>query len=77
MGYYTNNNSRASVEILEQPLPKFRFRYESESETRGSTAIPGASSTNANKTFTRIRVIGYTGKAVVLVSCVTDTQPYR
>lgn len=77
MACYNNSNSHSSpyVEIVEQPLSKIRFRYQSEG--RASSAIPGANSKDDNKTFTKIRIVGYTGKASVVVSCVTDTKPYK
>lgn len=66
----------AYVEIIEQPAPKaLRFRYPCEGRSAGS--IPGENSTPDNKTFPAIRVVNYTGPAVVVVSCVTKDQPYR
>jgi len=66
----------AYVRILEQPASKgLRFRYECEGRSAGS--IPGTSSSQDNKTFPTIQVIGYTGKAVVVVSCVTNDAPYK
>ncbi|XP_068907371.1 embryonic polarity protein dorsal-like isoform X3 [Tenebrio molitor] len=67
---------RAQVKIVEQPASKaLRFRYECEGRSAGS--IPGASSTPENKTFPSIQVVGYKGRAVVVVSCVTKDEPYR
>ncbi|RZB54393.1 dorsal, partial [Asbolus verrucosus] len=67
---------RAYVKIVEQPASKaLRFRYECEGRSAGS--IPGASSTPENKTFPSIQVMGYQGRAVVVVSCVTKDEPYR
>ncbi|XP_044255724.1 embryonic polarity protein dorsal-like isoform X2 [Tribolium madens] len=67
---------RAYVKIIEQPASKaLRFRYECEGRSAGS--IPGASSTPENKTFPSIQVVGYQGRAVVVVSCVTKDEPYR
>ncbi|XP_029047816.1 embryonic polarity protein dorsal-like isoform X1 [Osmia bicornis bicornis] len=64
------------VEIIEQPASKaLRFRYECEGRSAGS--IPGVNSTPENKTFPSIRIVGYKGRAVVVVSCVTKDQPYR
>ncbi|KAL3274664.1 hypothetical protein HHI36_016044 [Cryptolaemus montrouzieri] len=64
------------VKIIEQPAPKaLRFRYECEGRSAGS--IPGASSTSDNKTFPSIQVVGFQGRAVVVVSCVTKDEPYR
>lgn len=66
----------ACVKIIEQPASKaLRFRYECEGRSAGS--IPGATSTPENKTFPTIQVVGYQGRAVVVVSCVTKDVPYR
>uniref|UniRef100_A0A2M4ACM6 Putative transcription factor p65 n=1 Tax=Anopheles triannulatus TaxID=58253 RepID=A0A2M4ACM6_9DIPT len=62
------------VEITEQPHPKaIRFRYLCEGRSAGS--IPGVNTTTDNKTFPTIRVQGYRGRAVVVVSCVTIDGP--
>uniref|UniRef100_A0A182F167 Uncharacterized protein n=1 Tax=Anopheles albimanus TaxID=7167 RepID=A0A182F167_ANOAL len=62
------------VEITEQPHPKaIRFRYLCEGRSAGS--IPGVNTTADNKTFPTIRVQGYRGRAVVVVSCVTVDGP--
>ncbi|XP_078036219.1 dorsal isoform X1 [Augochlora pura] len=64
------------VEITEQPASKaLRFRYECEGRSAGS--IPGVSSTPENKTFPSIRIAGYKGRALVVVSCVTKDPPYK
>lgn len=64
------------VRIVEQPAGKsLRFRYECEGRSAGS--IPGVSSTPERKTYPTIEVVGYTGRFVVLVSCVTRDKPYR
>ncbi|KAH1026563.1 hypothetical protein HUJ05_000209 [Dendroctonus ponderosae] len=61
--------------IIEQPASKaLRFRYECEGRSAGS--IPGASSTPESKTFPEIQIVGYQGRAVVVVSCVTKDEPY-
>ncbi|XP_012265400.2 embryonic polarity protein dorsal-like [Athalia rosae] len=66
----------AYVKILEQPASKaLRFRYECEGRSAGS--IPGVNSTPENKTFPSIRIEGYKGRAVVVVSCVTKDPPYK
>ncbi|GLG94364.1 Uncharacterized protein GBIM_01588 [Gryllus bimaculatus] len=71
-----DEKQHAYVEITEQPAAKaLRFRYECEGRSAGS--IPGASSTPDNKTYPAIRVVGYIGRAVVVVSCVTKDSPYR
>lgn len=65
-----------TVEIVEQPATKtVRFRYSCEGRTAGS--LPGSSSSINNKTYPAIRVLGYTGSAVVIASCVTKDKPYR
>lgn len=74
----TINNYRRSafVRITEQPASKaLRFRYECEGRSAGS--IPGVLSSPENKTFPSIQVVGYRGRAVVVVSCVTKDPPYR
>ncbi|CAO1337306.1 unnamed protein product [Diamesa tonsa] len=64
------------VQILEQPAPKaLRFRYECEGRSAGS--IPGANSTVETKTYPEIQIVNYSGRAVVVVSCVTKDLPYR
>ncbi|CAG9762924.1 unnamed protein product [Ceutorhynchus assimilis] len=74
-GVQQSTRNRAEVRIIEQPASKaLRFRYECEGRSAGS--IPGASSTPENKTFPEIEVVGYKGKAVVVVSCVTKDIPY-
>lgn len=77
-GPSTQQNIRrnAYVKITEQPASKsLRFRYECEGRSAGS--IPGVCSTPENKTFPSIQVVGYKGRAVVVVSCVTKDAPYR
>ncbi|XP_074038058.1 uncharacterized protein isoform X2 [Leptinotarsa decemlineata] len=64
------------VRIVEQPAHKaIRFRYECEGKSVGS--IPGINSTQEKKTYPSIEIIGYKGKAFVIVSCVTKDWPYR
>ncbi|XP_049696674.2 embryonic polarity protein dorsal isoform X1 [Helicoverpa armigera] len=64
------------VEIVEQPASKaLRFRYECEGRSAGS--IPGVNSTSDNKTYPTIRICGFTGQVVIVVSCVTKDEPYR
>lgn len=70
------SKKQAYVKITEQPASKgLRFRYECEGRSAGS--IPGVSSTNDRKTHPTIQVVGYKGRAVVVVSAVTAEQPYR
>ncbi|GAB1867850.1 Embryonic polarity protein dorsal [Camponotus japonicus] len=69
-----NDHVQPYVEILEQPASKaLRFRYECEGRSAGS--IPGINSTPENKTFPSIRIVGYNGRAMVIVSCVTKDAP--
>lgn len=78
LGNSSNHNYKRSafVRITEQPASKaLRFRYECEGRSAGS--IPGVSSSPENKTFPSIQVVGYRGRAVVVVSCVTKDSPYR
>lgn len=66
----------AEVRIIEQPASKaLRFRYECEGRSAGS--IPGVNSSPENKTFPTIQVVGYKGRAVVVVSCVTKDEPFK
>lgn len=78
-GNSSGNSARRSsayVRITEQPASKaLRFRYECEGRSAGS--IPGVYSTPENKTFPSIQIVGYKGRAVVVVSCVTKDPPYR
>ncbi|KAL5279558.1 dl family protein [Megaselia abdita] len=65
----------AYVRIVEQPFSPYRFRYKSEGNKTGP--LPGVNSTEESKTFPTIEVVGYEGKAVVMVSCVTrDCDDY-
>ncbi|VVC36026.1 Hypothetical protein CINCED_3A013431 [Cinara cedri] len=64
------------IKIIEQPASKaLRFRYECEGRSAGS--IPGVNSTPENKTYPTIQIVGYKGRAVVVVSCVTKDSPFR
>ncbi|XP_054157157.1 embryonic polarity protein dorsal-like [Oppia nitens] len=64
------------VQIVEQPAKcGVRFRYECEGRISG--AIPGSRSTPSSPTFPAIRLIGHTGSAKVVVSCVTKNPPFR
>ncbi|XP_033733822.1 putative transcription factor p65 homolog [Pecten maximus] len=64
------------VEIVEQPKQRgLRFRYECEGRSAGS--IPGDKSSAERKTFPTIKIMNYTGTAVVVVSCVTKDAPYE
>ncbi|KAJ2950301.1 hypothetical protein O0L34_g11667 [Tuta absoluta] len=64
------------VRIVEQPASKaLRFRYECEGRSAGS--IPGVNSTADHKTYPTIEIVGYTGKAIIFVSCVTRDAPHK
>ncbi|XP_074038060.1 dorsal-related immunity factor Dif isoform X2 [Leptinotarsa decemlineata] len=64
------------IRILEQPAPKIlRFRYLCESRSAGS--FPGINSSPDNPTYPTIQIVGYKGRAIVQVSCVTKDPPYR
>lgn len=64
------------IVIVEQVASRaLRFRYQCEGRLAGS--IPGIGSTADNKTFPTIKIENYVGKAYVVVSCVTDDEPYR
>uniref|UniRef100_A0A1A9ZL74 RHD domain-containing protein n=1 Tax=Glossina pallidipes TaxID=7398 RepID=A0A1A9ZL74_GLOPL len=63
------------VRIVEQPTSKpMAFRYECAARAGGS--IFGANSTLENKTYPSIEIVGYTGQAMVITSCVTKHPPY-
>nr|XP_023013890.1 embryonic polarity protein dorsal-like isoform X2 [Leptinotarsa decemlineata] len=71
-----SKRQQAYIKIVEQPAPKaLRFRYECEGRSAGS--IPGTNSTPENKTYPTIQIVGYQGKAVVVVSCVTKDNPHK
>ncbi|XP_029345087.1 embryonic polarity protein dorsal isoform X2 [Acyrthosiphon pisum] len=76
----SNNGRRPTtlpyIKIVEQPASKaLRFRYKCEGRLAGS--IPGVNSSTENKTYPTIQIVGYKGRAVVVVSCVTKDRPYR
>lgn len=71
----TNIQNRPYVRIVEQPAPSSRFRYES--ERRLANSILGASSTPENRTYPAIQIVGFKGRAIVVVSCVTRDKPYK
>uniref|UniRef100_A0A0K8VSJ7 Embryonic polarity protein dorsal n=1 Tax=Bactrocera latifrons TaxID=174628 RepID=A0A0K8VSJ7_BACLA len=68
--------ANAYVKIVEQPASKaVRFRYECEGRSAGS--IPGVNSTSALRTYPTIEIVGYKGRSVCVVSCVSADPPYR
>lgn len=68
--------SEPYLKITEQPARNnIRFRYECEGRSAGS--IHGVNSTDAQKTFPSVKIIGFTGDAKIIVSCVSKDKPYR
>eukprot|EP00090_Calanus_glacialis_P007777 TRINITY_DN16235_c0_g1_i1.p1 TRINITY_DN16235_c0_g1~~TRINITY_DN16235_c0_g1_i1.p1 ORF type:complete len:633 (-),score=136.14 TRINITY_DN16235_c0_g1_i1:44-1942(-) len=70
------SDQKPYVRILEQPKANsLRFRYQCEG--RGAGALQGQHSTPEMKTFPKIQIVGTSGPAVVVVSCVThdNDQP--
>uniref|UniRef100_A0A1A9ZL86 RHD domain-containing protein n=1 Tax=Glossina pallidipes TaxID=7398 RepID=A0A1A9ZL86_GLOPL len=64
------------VRIVQQPTGKpLAFRYECDG--RPGDPILGDNSTPENKTYPAIEIVGYTGQAIVITSCVTKDAPYR
>ena len=65
------------VRIVEQPARSaVRFRYECEGRSAGP--IPGVNSSPSLATYPTIQIMNYSGsRAMVVVSCVTVSQPYR
>nr|XP_014086488.2 embryonic polarity protein dorsal isoform X1 [Bactrocera oleae] len=71
-----SSSSKPYLRVVEQPSRKpMRFRYNSEGRTAGN--IPGENSFQETKTFPTVEVVGYEGKARILVSCVTKDKPFR
>ena len=71
-----SNYNNVQVQIIEQPTPnKHRFRYKNESRGGAAGSLNGASSNQ--RTYPTIKILGYKGPAKVLVSCVTDEEPYK
>lgn len=66
---YSEIRQTAYVRIVEQPGSPYRFRYKSEGNK--SSSLPGVNSTPELRSYPTIEIIGYEGKAVVVVSCVT------
>lgn len=61
------------VRIVEQQSEKsFRFRYISEYRSTGTIV----NTTSSNKSFPKIEISNYTGNAVIVISCVSDTYPF-
>lgn len=66
---YSDSRPTAYARIVEEPASSFRFRYKSEGNKSGT--LPGIKNSSDIKTFPTIEIIGYEGKAAVVVSCVT------
>ncbi|XP_075974588.1 embryonic polarity protein dorsal-like [Anticarsia gemmatalis] len=65
---------RPYVIISEQPARRERsFRYQAEGRVGN---IPGANSTPERKTYPAIQITGYRGPIKLVVSCVTENEPY-
>lgn len=63
------------VVIIEQPTSDaIRFRFEGE---RVGLPILGVNSTAENETFPTIQICNYHGRALIVISCVTEEKPYR
>jgi len=75
--YELQTDKNPFVRIVEQPARSaVRFRYECEGRSAGP--IPGVSSTPSCATYPTIQVVNYSGvRAMVVVSCVTQSEPYR
>lgn len=70
------SNSGPRIKIIEQPTQSIRFRYINEGRNGGP--VVGMYSTLDQKSFVRIQLINYTGRAIVVVSCVSHEGPqYR
>ncbi|XP_030382981.1 embryonic polarity protein dorsal isoform X1 [Scaptodrosophila lebanonensis] len=69
--------AEAYIRIIEEPAERVtRFRYKC--EDRFATPIAGKNSDAQKcKTYPTIEIVGYHGKKVVVVSCVTREKPYR
>ena len=63
------DTKRPNIVILEQPVSDMRFRYPIEG--RGAGVLRGEHSRPDKTTFPKIKIVGYSGPAVVVVSCVT------
>ncbi|XP_066534570.1 proto-oncogene c-Rel isoform X2 [Hoplias malabaricus] len=64
------------VQIFEQPKQRgMRFRYKCEGRSAGS--IPGERSSDNNRTYPSIQILGTCRKGKVRVSLVTKNEPYR
>ena len=71
-----NSSTQPFVRIVEQPAKcGVRFRYECEGRISG--AIPGQNSSTLSPTYPQIKVFNYSGRAKVIVSCVTKNPPFR
>lgn len=68
-------NVGARIEIVEEPASNLlRFRYSSEGRYGSLLGVNNAAD---RRIYPAIRIVNYTGKASVLVSCVTEHEPYR
>lgn len=67
------SDSAPYIKITEQPKKYIRFRYVKEGRNGGT--VVGSSSTMEQKRYVGIQLINYTGRAIVVVSCVSAEGP--
>ena len=70
-------NNSPYLRIVEQPARNaVRFRYSCEGKSAGP--IPGISASQTRLTYPTVQIMNYSGsRALIVVSCVTVTEPYR
>ncbi|XP_054725384.1 proto-oncogene c-Rel-like [Anastrepha obliqua] len=69
-------SSKPYVRIVEHPADKwFKFRYSSDSQT--SSMLLGENWSPSRETYPAIEILNYKGRAVVIISCVTEDAPYK
>lgn len=70
--------SKPRLEIVEQPKSRgFRFRYDCEGQSHGGLPGEGSEKHRRQKTYPTVRLVGYRGRARVMVSLVSDSDPPR
>eukprot|EP00731_Ephydatia_muelleri_P012361 Em0006g1255a len=64
------------LEIIEQPKARgFRFRYDCEGQSHGGLPGENSEKNRRQKTYPTVRLLGYRGRARILVSLVSETDP--
>ncbi|KAL5499605.1 hypothetical protein EMCRGX_G011056 [Ephydatia muelleri] len=64
------------LEIIEQPKARgFRFRYDCEGHSHGGLPGENSEKNQRQKTYPTVRLLGYRGRARILVSLVSETDP--